>query len=144
MRYILHNVEVMSIALFNRCSWTTGLAPIQSITPWCRCAPGVRTARPAHARREGARREAIRETVFSSSHGPHSERWVFHLPLGLDSFQLRRLDLEADPRVAACDGVAHGDVVVWSGALVWVGVLPVYRLALAGPGPARISRSAVV
>ena len=49
----------------------------------------------------------------------------------VDRIQLRGVGLETDTALAASDVVAHCAVVVWSRHLVWMGLLPVHRLALA-------------
>ena len=53
------------------------------------------------------------------------------VPHRVDRIQLRGVGLETDTALAASDVVAHCAVVVWSRHLVWMGLLPVHRLALA-------------
>ena len=56
---------------------------------------------------------------------------LLRVPHRVDRIQLRGVGLETDTALAASDVVAHCAVVVWSRHLVWMGLLPVHRLALA-------------
>src|SRR5688572_27598555 len=70
--------------------------------------------------------------------------FVFHT--GVDCLQLRGLGVgvEADTSLAARDRHTDRTLVVWSGHLVRLGILPRHRLALADSGTSRPRRSAVI